>query len=82
MAIYPRIISAVNRFAKSHQMLKNLILITIELLENKANIYKPIKTSDIDTNSLFDEEFFSPNPIEKNYIMKRVRDFYQRLKLI
>lgn len=82
MAVYPRIISAVNKFAKSHQMLKNLLLITIELLENKANIYKPIKTSDIDTNSLFDEEFFSPNPIEKNYITKKIKDFCKRLNLI
>lgn len=82
MAVYPRIISAVNKFAKSHQKLKNLLLITIELLENMANIYKPVKTSDIDTDSLFMEETFAHTQIEKKYIMKRVRDFYQKLNLI
>lgn len=78
--IYPRIIKAVNVFAKHHPMLKKVMISAIELLEKMVSYYRNNKEYNV--QDLYPEKFHASTQIEVNDIKKKIKNLYQRLNLI
>lgn len=79
---YPKIIFAVNEYAKDSKFYNLMIGYTLNCLDEYAEALKPKAKTKLDKELIFPKEFYVKNMIAKNFINKRLNILYDKICLI